>query len=448
MTDLHFFDMKYLHFKTVPGITPAEFKHYSSNVSMAGPIDDYGTLLYAVRFESQMLAGKVIPGNSLLCKEPYEIGKNFWWNNWWTDYIIGFTCFFVSNVNDLLSNEVVEISVDKNSKRTNNIDLRRLVGRLNLQIQDVRLATIDKNIYLYSADLKLICSVVLDKQHSKIILKQLPIDIPKNELYGKNQAVIDIEVLENNTTRLVYIDWFYKDSVVIMAYDFKENKNNYPSVIKSETFNIYYVYNIFGPGSYDDNKDKQYFGVNYGVSPGLSLSTPCILVDDFYLGVGHVKIHSNINQYPYIEGSNISEFRKNLYSNYKSRFGSKYIRHQGTNYAPNCVGYIYMLYFYTLKFSPNNNTTVIHISDAYLPLNMDEEREYKFSLVMPLGLVRSKEKVLVSCGEGDFYSMICTFRLNDVVNLCKHNVEFIDFNQYNYYVLENHKDNFIINKLY
>jgi hypothetical protein len=186
----------------------------------------------------------------------------------------------------------------------------------------------------------------------------------------------------------------------------------------------------------------RFFGINYGISPALSLGSPCIIIDDYYLGVGHIKIHSNIDKYPYLKNSNIENFRNNLYLDYKRLFGDNYIRHMGTGFPPDCYGYIYMLYFYTIEFPMGQDEAVMHISDAYLPLNRNDNNLYKFSLFFPMGICNDGNNLLVSCGEGDFYSVICKFNLNDIYKLCKYNIKDMDFNNYNYYIIENMPDRF------
>ena len=102
-----------------------------------------------------------------------------------------------------------------------------------------------------------------------------------------------------------------------------------------------------------------------------------------YIAVGHIKIHSDLDKFKYKSDSNIQLFRENLYKDFKKYFNDKYIRHKGTNIVPDCEGYIYLPYFYILY----NNMQNMLISDAYLPVNLDINLDYRFSLIFPMALL-------------------------------------------------------------
>lgn len=76
------------------------------------------------------------------------------------------------------------------------------------------------------------------------------------------------------------------------------------------------------------------------------------------------------------------------------------------------------------------------ICDAYLPINLDIIDNYKFSLVFPIGLVKDTEnKIIVTCGEGDYYSIALEFNINDVQNDCKYDAQNLNMNIYIYYFI-------------
>lgn len=202
---------------------------------------------------------------------------------------------------------------------------------------------------------------------------------------------------------------------------------------------------IEGEGSYADNnpENKIKYGINYGIMPKFSFSTPLIkkystiianqydAVDlgELKMGVGHIKICSDPNQYPYEPNSNIQKFRENLYRDMKNLFGDRYIRHKGTGRAPNCYGYIYLMYFFIIILNDNK----MRISDAFLPVYFDDR--YKFSLIYPMGITDVGNKIYVIAGEGDYYSVVMQFDFDNITNLCIHDVNDLDMNQYKYKII-------------
>ncbi|AYV85806.1 MAG: hypothetical protein Satyrvirus44_1, partial [Satyrvirus sp.] len=283
-----------------------------------------------------------------------------------------------------------------------------------------------------------------------------------------------------------YLDWFYEDGINIQGSDVITSvyiiKYNIP-----DSDGIFYK--IIGTGSYveatDSEKIKSYYGANYGIMPMLSFGTPHLyfgssvissdslqyysgkeylinisyinliskaVIDNkdplYGLGVGHLKIHSYENEYPYIKDSSIELFRKNLYLDMRKYFGDRYIRHFGsTNLSTKCKGYIYMLYFYKLTDFVELDSMAfplnMMLSDAFLPLSLDPkekdsifDQDYKFSLVFPMGLAqKDDDTLLVTCGEGDFYSIELEFNKNEVLDLVKHNARCLNFRKYNYYII-------------
>lgn len=81
----------------------------------------------------------------------------------------------------------------------------------------------------------------------------------------------------------------------------------------------------------------------------------------------------------------------------------------------------YMLYFFIIY----DNDTKMKMSDCYLPISYFTDG-YKFSLIFPAGLEVIDDRVIVTAGEGDFYSVFLDFNLNEVLKLCVHDATQLD----------------------
>ncbi|AYV85552.1 MAG: hypothetical protein Satyrvirus22_16 [Satyrvirus sp.] len=197
---------------------------------------------------------------------------------------------------------------------------------------------------------------------------------------------------------------------------------------------------------------------NYGISPGFSFGSPLIPVEfngrQLMLGVGHSKI-SNTGYY--VKKSKIWSFRKRAHRLFRKAFGNKYKKHFGSNYV--AQGYMYLIYFFLLDYTtaaekilsseeleygdPEKHgykyiPRIMTISDSILPVDLvswKKTRKYMFSLFFPMGIVRSGNSLLVSCGEGDFYSLIFRFNFQKVLESCVHDVLDLDMKNYNYHMI-------------
>jgi hypothetical protein len=215
---------------------------------------------------------------------------------------------------------------------------------------------------------------------------------------------------------------------------FVSSDGGYFTVIKYDT-----GYSISFEGSYDTGKEQHRikYGINYGISPCFSLSTPLVEANHpaygaVRLGIGHSKIQSSLTK-PYLSGR-LNSFRNNLYSDLESLYPGRYAIHgkavgdtfvqQGHN--PN-AGFIYLMYFY---FITTDNR--IFLSDSYLPFN--NENKYKFALCFPTGLQVIGDKVVVSGGEGDYYTFFARWDLADALGRCRHNAQRCDMREYLYYI--------------
>lgn len=95
-----------------------------------------------------------------------------------------------------------------------------------------------------------------------------------------------------------------------------------------------------------------------------------------------------------------------------------------------------MMYFYIVNINNTVNNNSMYISDGYLPIYLSNyEDNYKFSLIFPMGLTKNEDKLIVTCGEGDYYSNVLEFSVNDVINLCKYDASNLDLTNYNYNII-------------
>ena len=150
--------------------------------------------------------------------------------------------------------------------------------------------------------------------------------------------------------------------------------------------------------------------------------------------MGHIKIPNETDKYEYKNNSNISLFSKKLHLEFKQRFSEKYIRH---------FSFTYMMYFYTFSLDDNGHLTKFEISDSFLPLKLEKESsDYIFSLIFPMGLVLSPDKsnIFISAGYGDYEAALMRFKTDEVLSLCKHDIQNLDLNNYEYKIIASDKD--------
>jgi hypothetical protein len=266
------------------------------------------------------------------------------------------------------------------------------------------------------------------------------------KLYGINMQLLSVDLKNKNYK---FVDWFRKEGVRIVTQDFFGKKIE----------EIYIKYNplfpINGIGSYLSEKDddKAFFKTNYGITPLLSFSTPHIRINEGYFGVGHIKIHSDSEKFPYKSDSVIQNFRRDLRNDMKKYFGDRYAEHYGTSPSkmeemlyedgvlrrkldheiPICKGYMYLMFFYIIS----NDLQTMVISDAYLPISLDSHKhnDYKFSLFFPTGLTQNGNDIMITGGYGDFYSMKLIMKFADAIKTCRHDVANLDMERYTYNII-------------
>lgn len=392
-----------LNFPDIPANSRA---HNTSIVQL-----DESYFLYAVRvthLEPFEDFPGIIPGNSVHCKYPADLdyGHNFWWNNW-AGHKPGWdlTYFYIG---------------DHRINSFQKLQLQEIPGKLSSQLGvnqlyeiDVRIAKIRDRIYCYSSNLEYIYVLVY---HDGILYFRTLID--RLIFRGRNLPLIDY-----NKGHISTMNWFYHEGVLFENYYKRQIKEYW--IPSRENF-------ITGTGSYATGNPEniEEYGANYGITPLFSFSTPHVDYNNLQIGCGHLKIHADPINFPYLPDSNIENFRNNLYLEWKQLFGEKYVRHFGATPPPYCQGFIYMLYFYIL-IPGEEPFKQMFISNAYLPLL---NTEYKFSLIFPLGLILTGDKLIVTAGYGDYYSVALEYNVEDVINKCYHNVQDINMHNYQYLI--------------
>ena len=411
--------------------------------------------LYAVRtaiIDDLTSSNKQIPGNK---RKVCDInpGENFMWNNWERAGLDGLTFFVGDHKRNNLKIQKVKINaIRMPGDRPNHLTVdREYYARPKRH--DARLAKISSQILLYVTDMSEVYTIDFQKDDDLIVLTWKPaLTIHKKfHWQDRNLQIVNI----HNKDLLTFTNWFTKDGVSFTY-----------GVVNDIACYIKYTDNIIlGRGSNDnhDENDKKLLKNNYGIMPLFSFSTPHIPVKyngkDALLGVGHIQIHSDEVRFPYLEGSRIGNFRKNLYDDMIEKYHDKYIKHYGSS-SSKCFGYIYMMYFYILLNTENEGQALMNpdtgepicsidwqmkLSDAYLPLDTSTRVErvdpydefYQFSLVFPMGLAqRDDETIIVTCGVGDFYSVALEFKLKEVLGSCIHDASNTDMRNYKYYIIQ------------
>lgn len=387
---------------------------------------DDGSYLYSFRLNSPINNEKIIPGNA--CYEddffktlyPNEKGKNFWWNHWgeYANYCRSITLFFRKENNKFKYLKYKNLSNEEKFQDY-------------IVLEDIRLAKVNNIKYLYTRHLMPINEITAIHENYFEISNVYTIMNPGH--YGLNMQLIYIE----DDNRVIYLDWI--DTTGLYFTELIYHKPNIKHYIKFDDTKK----TISGLGSIDNPNDNMLSenNINYGITPMFSFSTPLVEIEyegkKALIGVGHIKIHSDNVKYKYKENSNIENFRNMLYTQMPKHFNNKYIKHFGADNKGNCMGYIYMLYFFIL-FNYDNKTKTYKdmiFSDAYLPINLDEKLEYRFSLYFACGLEINDGTLIVTGGEGDYYATELHFDLNEVIKLCNQDIKNPNMIQYEYFML-------------
>lgn len=359
---------------------------------------------------------KIIPGNDIECANLDNIINKwtlFWWDNWiptsnqirhliLSDYSIFIIWDSANNIFNLTNNYI--------------------------HSTDIRLFKHEDKIFAYESDLTKIYQV----NNEGAIMRTINLRLPLN---SKNLQIITI-----NENTIKYFNWFTKDGIRIDKINCDDNKlltdtNDLDlDMIFACKVDISYIKltnPIIGTGSCINDKNQDVAKKNYGIMPLFSFTTPHILIDtNKYLGVGHIKIHQDIH-FEYIKDSNIDIFRRCLIEDMK-KYDQRYIPHYGTSRKTKCEGYIYLMYFYIYTYDEIKPD--FKISPSFIPIDLSSE--YIFSLIFPMGIAYTpnKKSIYVTAGIGDYYSVLLTFNLEQIMKLCTYSLLNIDMSEYQYYL--------------
>lgn len=430
------------------------------NTSMI-QIDD-SNYLCLIRFAYNWYEDEpIIPGNSPRCNPRISDNndKYFWWNNWhkFETHEQGGTLFVKYNINN---NQFTEINTADNDDFFREFDTADTAPGLGYT-SDMRICEINNIIYIYTSSLDNFIACIYDINTNKIEF----LHITDFSLKGKNFAPFNTEDGQFLKSQLLYLDWFYGDHVLIRHLEHNDLLGIYqiaPSTHVKDIKINFTISGFYGEGSYkkipyyftpkEVTIAKAKYGSFYGITPGFSFTTPHIKIEEngkeCWIGVGHSKIRNPASVYPYIEGSKIEEFRTKLHDQMFTKYGDKYKLHMGGGEAPACFGHIYLMYFYKLIHNGKDDYDM-YLSDSYLPLDLSDETkdDYKFSLVFPMGIVKQKingnDILKISCGEGDYNSIILDFDYKKVMESIKYDVKTFDITTYEYYLLS-YKNGFSI----
>lgn len=412
-----------------------------------------------------------IPGNSLSCPRPMKVGRNFWWNNWQNPkWKYAGTIFFHY---DIFTCQPKFLPIDPNDG-TDNLYIQSLY-------EDARLCCVGNDIWYYNSNMSKIFKVTYKTGGNRIDHVSLELMERGIDEYGKNQSLICYNPI---TEHYVVANIFGKTGVELLVYSEKKKINT--MIIPYKTNKLHFD----GCHLTNNEQDKIHFGVNYGIMPCISFGTPHIpLGKDIYLGVGHIKIHTDELDYPYLEGSNIDRFRSKAYTKMQEFFGDNFVRHKGSvdyicgkcfcypdgtpmdktikvsegecnhkyipryvcststhQYSSTCydeyemkrnypaakdmssVGYIYMMFYYTIDLA---NMTM-KMSNAFVPVGTTNK--YQFLLSFPTGLSFDtfQRMVSISYGDGDLYSCMYHENIDIILDTIQHDVSDINFANYKY----------------
>lgn len=359
---------------------------------------------------------KIIPGNDIECANLNNSTNKwtlFWWNNW----------VHTSNQSRHLILGDYSIFIIWDS--TNNTF--KLTGNF-LHSADIRLCKYEDKIFGYESDLTKIYQI----NNEGAVIRVINLSLPLN---NKNLQIITI-----NENTIKYFNWFTKDGIRVDKINCNDAKFltgtsdldlNMTFDCKVDISYIKLTYPIIGTGSCLNDKNQDVAKKNYGIMPLFSFTTPHILIDtNKYLGVGHIKIYQDTH-FEYIKESNIDVFRRCLIEDMK-KYDQRYIPHYGTSQKTKCEGYIYLMYFYI--YTCDEKTSDFKISSSFIPIDLSSE--YIFSLVFPMGIAYTPDKksIYVTAGIGDYYSVILTFNLEQIIKLCTYSLLNIDMSKYQYYL--------------
>lgn len=366
---------------------------------------------------------EIIPGNYSETTIPKilqyvrSIGKNFFWNHWMDRGTNDATIFFVGSFVDgkiIINNNILpkyfqNVPVYQNKPITKNTCPTNSSSLLSLG--DIRLFRSGKKIFYYDGNVSMIQEILITDNEIILTGKNLYIQTflcNINEpdyyykIYDKNWSFVEFDIINK---QFLFLYWFEEEGVSMIYVN-----NKFNSGCVKKTIVKYKKDKILGLGS--TTLPLFSFG-----STTIKLKSQQFSQD--FIGVGHIKI---IKNFKFDEASKINLFRNKLSSQLINKFGDNYIEHNS---------YFYLMFFFRLLKNEKGKYAML-ISDSYLPINLDENNKYKFSIIFPMSIFFKNNLLNITAGEGDYYNIILSFDPQFVKNLCKHNVKLFDADKYNY----------------
>lgn len=431
-----------------------------------------GGYLFAVR----ALANKdpravIVPGNRSESK--YEKGENFWWIDWWVETFYRGTLYFFG---DEYLREFTLLVPQLHEEREANARMISWVHNSDIRLfsTEGRAFVASSNIdpTYYGVERSIAAPITIEIQgHKPTGVMSIGAQQLRNYFPGNNYGFLSIDDHEKS---YAVIDWFYKEGVKFRYAnncEFSGLLGKHPSIfrnapgadVRENSLPYDPELPLLGTGSCIEDGGNA--GRNSGIMPFFSLGSnliPCDMParlppedgakqqkgreDTLLIGVGHTKIHIDQDQYHYVDGSNIHAFREHLNEDLLARYKGKYIRHDAFSSASNvCKGFIYLMYFYTVRVSPDGEAVEMKISDSFLPLSTERilgDDDYVFSVIFPMGITGKNEdraEMLITGGMGDYYSVAMSLPTEFILRECRHDIRALDMSNYRYLVM-NFKD--------
>lgn len=402
-------------------------------------------------------------------------GYDFFWNNW--SEIVNLSYYFIGKVDDKGNiDEIQKIYIDGQDNRiiylkTINSDNKKvwvylLCPRIyhNDKFKIIMITKYFTGGFVY----KIINLDILNENKHECVRKSdsnMPYYESEYIKYNKDFDIIKIHFLrffENNCITGVNLKFIIPNNKTIEKYLFFTEE--YPNLIKliddiygsnqkikynalehimkeiekaKDKLPLQYFYELLNCELFECRDDEKEFKINNNYingiykknglinSPLFSFGSPFINMNDgYFLSVGHIKIpvadNDEIKCDPECKMVTIRDKIKKILS---ELFNDEYKMHL-SHYCK--IGYHYLSYFMIW----DRNTNEFYISDFFMPIDFNDR--YHFSLIFTSGIydipILSEDyeyigsNIIITSGEGDYYSSVMKFRYDDIFKACTHNI--------------------------
>lgn len=447
-------------------------------------IEHYKDDVYII-YTREMKPFDFIPGNEIiignnskcsnaLTNEKLKIEDEFKyiWDNWDKEFFLKFSISNVFNFYKLNKSnyDMVKINIDysvfnklsiympdsKFYKHYTNVDLFEGCKRINNEYY----------IFCYSTNMLKMLVLGEDYKIFEVYNDSLSLNIP---IKDKNYVIYNIE----NNGNIYFLDWYCAEGFKYKVL----NTNGFSKTTKNFTVESHLLCKskLCGtPKIYSERTGQCCLNFPYASLSGNLLNVK----DDYYLGIGHMKVSNNNINYINVYGDSI----------YYYQFGKKYIRHFGSSYINTliynyggddiyinqdnnyydmykqylkfdgeidedttlestityCEGFKYYIYFYYIKLDKNiNKITEFKISDSFIPYipGLKPFSEHEFTLNFACSINKlDNNKIIITGGEGDCRSYMMIYDIDKIIESCIHdNIsssnanEVFDFEKYRFY---------------